>query len=174
MATFQPYAAGQKVTAGSLDQLLMIGKVVFSATLAASQTITTGTETTANACAWDTINYDELGAWTAGSPTRWTCPLAGWWTLAGAVSFNGSSGGSQRDAIWFVNGVNITSGRARTYAETSIAAVGLTVEARTIPQLLAVGDYVQLIPVHNIGSSIGTATGTLAPYMAVTYSGPNL
>lgn len=174
MTTFQPFAAGQKVTAGTLDLNLMIGKLVFSAVLAASQTITTGAETTANACAWDTVAYDELGAWTAGSPTRWTCPLAGWWTVSGGVSFNGSASGSQRDAIWFINGANFTAGRARTYAETSISAVPLTVEARTMPLLLAVGDYVQLVPVHNIGSSIGTATGTLAPYMAVTYSGPNL
>jgi len=174
MATYQPFAAGQRLTAGDLDAQLMIGKVVFQAMRTASQTITTGAESASNAISWDAVNYDLLGAWSAGSPTRWTCPLAGWWTLSGSISLNNNSGGSNRDALWFVNGANITGGRARTFAESGISAsLVVTVEARTLPLLLAVGDYVQLIPAHNIGASEVTATGTAAPYMSVTYSGPN-
>lgn len=170
---FQPLSAGQRLTAGTLNALLMIGADVFRAYLTASQIITSGTETAANACQWDQIDRDILGAWSSSNKTRWTCPAAGWWKLSGSTSFNGSTGGSQRDALWFVNGANITAGRARTFAETSISAVPLSVEARTLTVQLALGEYVELIPVHNIGSNIGTATGTLAPYMAVTYAGPN-
>lgn len=173
MTTFQPYLAGQKVTAGGLDLTSMIGAIVFRAYLAAGQTIASGTEAQSNACQWDTIDYDRLGAWSNTHPSRWTCPLAGWWTFAGSISLNGSTGGSQRDAIWFLNGAGFGAGRARTFAETGIAATPLSVEARTLPLLLSVGDYIELIPVHNIGSNISTATGTLAPYMSVTYSGPN-
>lgn len=173
MATYQPYAAGARVTAGALDLQLMIGKTVFVAYRAVSQTITTGAETAANALSWDTISYDLLGAWSAGSPTRWTCPAAGWWSFSGSVGYNADTSGSNRDALWFTNGATITGGRARTFAESSIASLPLTVEARTMPLLLAVGDYVQLVPAHNATGSVGTATGTSTPYMAVTYGGPN-
>lgn len=170
---YTPFLAGQRVTAGALDFALMAGVTVFRAYRAAAQSISSGAESVANALVWDAIGLDLLSGWSAGTPTRWTCPVAGWWTLSGSISINGNSGGSNRDAVWFVNGSIITAGRARTFAETSISAtLAITVEARTLPVQLAVGDYVQLIPAHNIGAAEVTATGSAAPYMAVTYSGP--
>jgi hypothetical protein len=173
MPTFQPFAAGQKVTAGDLDLNLMIGALVFRAQRSTSQTITSGTQTPTNALSWDAIDYDRLGVWSAGNPTRWTSPIAGWWTFSGSVGLNGNATGTTRDALWFVNGATITAGRSRTFAETSISTDPITVEARTIPILLAVGDYVELVPAHNASGPIGSATGTQASYIAVNYSGPN-
>lgn len=172
MTTFQPLAAGQRLTAEELNLNLMIGCTVFRAYRTTAQSITSGAETAANALSWNQIDLDRLSAG-ALNTTRWTCPTAGWWTVSGSISFNGSTAGSQRDAAWFVNGSLITAGRSRTFAETSIANTPLTVEARSLPVQLAVGDYVELIPVQNTGGAIDTATGSNTPYMAVTYSGPN-
>lgn len=172
MPTFQPFAAGAKVTAATLDLNLMIGLVVFRAYLNTNQSIPTGTEAAANACAWSQIDLDLLAGFSAGAPTLWTVPIDGWWTLSGGVGFNGNAGGSQRDALWFIDGATIVAGRARTFAETGIAATPLSVEARTIPLLLSAGQTVALVPAHNVGSALLTATGTFASYMSVTYSGP--
>ncbi|MYX36720.1 MULTISPECIES: hypothetical protein [unclassified Streptomyces] len=163
--------AGGRIQAGKTNQLYMIGALVFSALRSASQSIPTGTEAVANALQWDTVQLDALAAWNSQQPTRWTAPFAGWWTLSGSIALNGSAGGSTRDALWYINGSAPTAGRARTYAGTIVASP-LTVEARTLPRLLAAGDYVELVPAHNAGAAVSTATGTYAPYMAVTYSGP--
>ncbi|MGI5252768.1 hypothetical protein [Actinacidiphila glaucinigra] len=174
--------AGGRIQSGKTNQIFMIGAVVFSAVRSTAQTITRVTESSANAIQWDTIELDALGAWNASQPTRWTAPFAGWFTFAGATAFNAPASGSgvspgvQRDALWFANGGNFIGARSRTFAASGgVPAAGglaLTIEARTRPKLLAAGDYVELVAVHDASASLATATGTLAPYMAVTYSGP--
>lgn len=166
---YTPFLAGQKVTAGALNSALLVGAVVFRAYRnTTAQTITNGTESTANALSWDSIGIDDLAGWSAGTPTRWTVPMTGWYTLAGSVAFSGDSTGSTRDALWFVNGAIVTADRARS----APSAASHTVEARTLPQFLAAGQYVELVAAHNATGSINTATGTLASYMSVTYSRP--
>ncbi|MEU4091990.1 hypothetical protein [Streptomyces sp. NPDC026673] len=171
--------AGGRIQSGKTNQLYMIGAVVFMAVRSTAQTITTATESSANAIQWDTIQLDALGGWNASQPTRWTAPFAGWFTLAGATAFNGPASGStgtQRDALWFANGTNFAGGRSRTFADAdAIGATALTVEARPFPKLLAAGDYIELVAAQTTTgttTSIATATGTLAPYISITYSGP--
>lgn len=169
--TFQLWKSGMKATTARLNDGDMIGAVVFMAQRTTAQAIPTGTEAAANAVVWDQIDRDILTGWSSGSATRWTCPTTGIWVLAGSVGFNSSTGGTTRDACWFVNGALLTAGRARTFASGSISAVALTIEARTLPLLLTAGDYVQLVPAHNVGSNLDTASGSLRPYMSVTYGG---
>ncbi|MFJ4847531.1 hypothetical protein [Streptomyces sp. NPDC088733] len=172
---FTPNKAGQRLTAGGMNLNDMIGATVFRAIRGSGQSITSGTEDVANAIQWDTVDLDLLGAWSAGSATRWTVPMAGWWRLDGAVSFVGvtspATPGTLRDALWYVNGATVSAGRARSFSGT-IGTSPMTVEARSIPYLLNAGDYVQLIPLQNASISVNTGTGTYAPFMAVTYAGP--
>ncbi|MFF4751834.1 hypothetical protein [Streptomyces sp. NPDC001270] len=174
-AVWQP---GMTITAQRANLAAMIGAVVFAAARTTGQTIPSGTETAANALQWDSIDVDLLSGWSAANPSRWTVPVAGLWTLSGAISVNGTTTpGTTRDALWYVNGGALVSGRARTYAESGISSSPLTVEARTITKRLAAGDYVELVPAHNANNagtavSLPTATGTFAPYANVTYAGP--
>ncbi|MFM9634389.1 hypothetical protein ACKI10_43410 [Streptomyces galilaeus] len=166
------WLAGMRTTADRLYETDLIGRTVFAATRSISQTIPTGAEVAANAISWDVIDLDVLGGWTAGQPTRYTITRSGWWVLKGSVAFNSSTAGTYRDCCWFINGGLPTGGRSRALVSTAIAAVSLTVPARSRPMLLAVGDYVQLVPSHNVGADLGTATGSLRPDVSLTYAGP--
>ncbi|WP_327376192.1 hypothetical protein OG393_20935 [Streptomyces sp. NBC_01216] len=168
---FTPYLAGQRLTADRLNAVSMIGATVFLAYRSASQAITTGGDAGSNATSWDDVQSDLLGGWLAGSPTRWTVPQTGWWRLAGAVAFDASTGGTTRECVWYVNGSAIGAGRARTFGNT-LASVPVTVEARTLSQLLTAGDYVQLVPAQNSGSNLNLATGSYRSYIDISYAGP--
>ena len=163
---------GQLGTADAFNRGFLIGRVVFYATRAAAQSITTGAPDPANALAWDTVDLNLLTGWDAGAATRWTCPLAGWWTLAGGVSFNASTSGTIRESAWYRNGSLVTGGRSRPVVSSAITGASLTVAVRTIPILLAVGDYIQLVPGQDTGGALNTATGSAVPFMSATYSGP--
>ncbi|MEU9643592.1 hypothetical protein [Streptomyces sp. NPDC048188] len=166
------WTAGMRTTAARLYETDLIGRLVFLANRATSQSIPTGADAAANALAWDAVDLDVLGAWSVGQPTRWTCPRAGWWMLQGAVGFNSSTAGTVRECCWYVNGGLISMGRSRPINQTGLVTGALTVDARAVPRLMAVGDYVELVPAHNVGNPLTTATGSYRPYIAITYSGP--
>ncbi|MFD5050883.1 hypothetical protein ACFWMH_10630 [Streptomyces tendae] len=165
------WLGGMRMTTDRLYETDLIGRVVFLANRNASQTISSGGDTGSNALQWDAVDLDLLGGWNAGQPTRWTAPRAGWWTFQGAVAFNNSSAGTIRECCWYVNGGLISMGRSRPIVSSSIANTALTVDARAVPRLMAVGDYVELIPAQNSGAAVDTATGSLRPYISITYSG---
>lgn len=171
---YQPIAAGSSPSADALNLALLPGVLAFRAFLAASQNITSrSAEVVGDALAWDTVDLDRFGAWSASSPTRWTCPLAGWWALAGSIAYNASAGGTLREAVWFVNGSLAPAGRAAPIVSSGISsAAAVTVEARTLPLLLSATDYVQLVPLQNSGGTLGTATGSPRPFMSATFAGP--
>lgn len=162
---------GMLMTEERLNDATMIGAAVFLANRSTSQTIPSGSDTAAQAVQWDTVDLDVLGGWSAAQPTRWTAPRTGWWQLAGGVGFDGSTGGNTRECLWYVTGGAIAMGRARSFGNT-MAGVPITVEARTMPRLLQAGQYVELVPAHNAGATLTTATGTYRPYIAITYAGP--
>lgn len=169
--TLNLWQPGMIMTEERLNDAAMIGAALFLANRSTTQAITTGAESAANAVSWTDIELDALGGWSAANPTRWTAPRDGWYKLEGSVGFNGSTAGEIRDAIWFVNGALISMGRARTIASTAISGDPLTIEARAIPRLLAEGDYVELIAAQDSGSSLNTATGSLRPFISITYAG---
>ena len=168
---FTPFLAGMKLTGTRLNDAAMIGATVFLANRSTAQSIPNGGDAAANACIWDDVNLDLLGGWVSGSPTRWSVPRTGWWQLAGAVAFDASAGGTTRECVWYVNGGAIGMGRARTFGNT-MSAVPVTVEARTLPQLLTAGQYVELVPAQNSGGALNLATGSYRSYIAITYAGP--
>ncbi|WP_405695305.1 hypothetical protein OHA99_09455 [Streptomyces coelicoflavus] len=166
------WLGGMRTTAARLYETDLIGRLVFLANRNASQSISSGGDTASNALSWDAVDLDVLGGWTVGQPTRWTAPRAGWWTFQGAVGFNNRTAGTIRECCWYVNGGLISMGRSRPIVSSSIADTALTVDARAVPRLMAVGDYVELIPAQNSGTALDTATGSLRPYISITYSGP--
>ncbi|WP_411132735.1 hypothetical protein [Streptomyces sp. 030-HV] len=165
------WLGGMRATADRMYDTDLIGRVVFLANRATNQSISSGADNVANALQWDEVNYDLLGVFNPAQPTRWTCPRAGWWTFQGAVGFNAAAGGTTRECCWYVNGGLISMGRARPISGT-IAGNPLTVDARSVPRLMAVGDYVQLVPAQDSGSALLTATGSFRSYISITYSGP--
>lgn len=173
MAAVQTFAAGQRVTADGLNIAVEVGMVVYRAYRNAAQNITTGIDLIGNALVWDTVDLDRLNAGPSGGST-WTAPSAGWWTLAGSSSFTAATGGTLRDATWFINGVLISAGRARAVAASAgaIPNILLSAEMRTLPQLLNIGDTVQIVPSQDSGGTLTTTGGSLKPFISVTYSGP--
>jgi hypothetical protein len=171
---FTPTLAGQKLTSGTLNDIALCGVTTFRAYCNTAQVIANrATENVADAVIWDTIDLDLFGAWSSGAGTRWTCPKAGWWTISGSIGFSGSSAGTLREAIWFQNGALLGAGRGVSVVSTAIATTALTAEARTLTVLCPVGDYIELIPLQNTGSTLALSGGSLRSYMTVTYSGPS-
>ncbi|MER7798995.1 hypothetical protein ABTX71_01555 [Streptomyces parvulus] len=168
---FDFWQPGMVQTEARLNLAAMTGAVVFLANRGTGQTIPSGGDSGSNALQWDEITTDLLGGWSASTPTRWTCPLAGWWKLEGAVAFNASAGGNTRECVWYINGGGASMGRARTFGGT-MASVPVTVEARTLHRRLDVGEYVELVPAHNAGANLDTATGTYRPFLSASYGGP--
>lgn len=166
------WLGGMRTTADRLYETDLIGRVVFLARRSTAQTIPSGSDASSQAIQWDQVDLDVLGGWTVGQPTRWTCSRAGWWTFQGAVGWELSSGGSVRECCWYVNGGLITPGRSRPVASSAIAANAFTVDARAVPRLMDVGDYVELVPAQNSGANLDLATGSYQSYMSITYSGP--
>lgn len=169
----QTFAAGQRVTADGLNIAVEVGMVVYRAARNAAQNLTTGLDLIGNALAWDTVDLDRFNAGPSGGST-WTAPSAGWWTLAGAASFVAATGGTLRDAAWFINGSLIVSGRARAIiaAAGAVPNTPVTAEMRTLPMFLNIGDTVQVVPSQDSGGTITTTGGSLRPFISVTYSGP--
>ncbi|MCM8550076.1 hypothetical protein [Streptomyces sp. STCH 565 A] len=167
------WLAGMRTTADRLYDTDLIGRMIFFASRTTNQSIPSG-ESASSAMQWNVVDLDVLGGWDPAQPSRWTCPRAGWWNFQGAVAFNASSSGSVRECCWYVNGGLVGLGRSRPINTGSIANSYLTVDARSLPRLMAVGDYVELVPVHNSSdpNPLPTATGSASPYMTVTYCGP--
>lgn len=172
--SFAPTLAGQKLTAGALNDLLLIGAMVFSTTAnAGTQSIASrSAEVVGDAVQWDPPGVDLYGAWSSGAPTRFTVPKSGLWTLGGGIALNPSAGGTIREAIWYSNGALVTNGRAVGVASTAIANVALTTSARTLTAPFTVGDFIELVPLQNSGGPLLLATGSLRTYMTATYAGP--
>ncbi|MEV6124866.1 hypothetical protein AB0M23_30900 [Streptomyces sp. NPDC052077] len=166
------WLAGMRATADRLYETDLIGRLVFLANRETSQSFPSGADTAGNALIWDAIELDLLGGWDPAQPTRWTCRRAGWWTLQGATSFTESTAGTVREVVWYVNGGAISKGRSRPVASNSIANTSFTIDARSVPRLMSVGDYVELVPAQNTGAALTSSTGSNRPYITVTYSGP--
>lgn len=164
---------GQRLTASTMNDADLIGRLIFAAWRDANQTISSGAVgVVANALAWDSIGLDLLSGWSADQPSRWTAPRAGWYTISGGASFAASSGGTQRGCTWRVSGNLPPGATSVSHASSAIAATTLTADARDLAVELAANDYVQLCPYQNSGGSLSTAGGSLRPYIAIYYAGP--
>lgn len=163
---------GQTLTADRLNSGFLVGMLIFRATRDTAQSISTNTNpVTSNALSWETIELDDLAGWSASNPTRYTCKRAGWYELGGDISVEGSTGGTVRGAAWLINGTLAQAGHGTrvTATPTNVVTV-LAARALCVP--LAVGDYVELVPVQNSGTALNTGTGGGRPSMNATYKRP--
>jgi hypothetical protein len=171
---YSPFTAGQRLTAVALNAALLSGVLIFRAYRSNAQSIPNRVaEDIADALQWDEISVDRLGCWSSGAPTRFTCTTAGWHSFSGGVGLNTQSGGTLREAVWFLNGILMPAGRSVSIIESTVPGGTLTAEGRRPSILMAVGDYVELVPFQNSGVSIATASGSYRPYITVHYAGPS-
>jgi hypothetical protein len=119
-----------------------------------SQTLSNGT--------WTAISQDSTVLDTDGqhsgsiNNSRFTCQVAGWYTVAGAVAFNANSTGSRAADIYRNGSPLLIASGAITAASNAIhvaVAAGLGLQ-------LAVGDYLELYGWQNSGGNVTTAVGT--------------
>lgn len=159
MATWKP---GQVITDASLNARDMVGKLVFQAGRAAVQAIANNTVT---AISWDTPTVDTLGAYSGGSPTRFTPTVAGWYTFSGIYSFASNSTNS-RAGYWRLNGTSVNAvqipGHSQSPTET-MPSISIQMNGTT--------DYVELGVYQDSGGSLNTVTGANKPFINVIYSG---
>lgn len=164
-----PVRPAMRISASRLNRWLLPGRTVFRATRDDSQNVSSSTNpVVGDALVWQTIELNEMNGWTAGQPTRWTCPLSGWYLLSGGVSFAGSTGGTVRAAGWFVNDAFYVSGHTRVAASPTNTFSALA--ARTIALPLSQGDHVQLAPGQNSGGTLATGGGGTRPFMQVAFA----
>lgn len=162
------------VTADEYNAGFLIGRLVFFASRDTAQGISSGgtSGSAADALSWDNVIIDELDGYDSGSPTRYTPPIAGWYSLTGGAGFAASTGGTYRGVSWLVNGSLPVAGTNKPVAAAT-ASTTVTVTARDLPvELNGSTDYVQLAPFHNSGSSLNTTTGSVRPYIAIYYAAP--
>ncbi|MFC9847799.1 hypothetical protein ACFWFF_01615 [Streptomyces sp. NPDC060223] len=169
---FPGWNPGMVMTADRLNSAALVGRVVFLATRDTAQSVpnsTDGNPVLSNAMIWESITLDDLGGWAAGSPTRYTCQLAGWYHLNGGISYAFNATGL-RAACWFESGALVPGGHGARSQATSGAGVA-AVNARSIPVLLGVGDYIELAPGQNSGAALNTSTASARPHMSITFTG---
>ena len=130
-------------------------RVQMSATAAQPSPLATATFTPIvfNAEDYDNFNGHDL----VTNPTRYTCQVAGWYTLSGGIGYAVSGTGS-RGAIWQKNGSFIANSQCMYASSGSL--VSTIISAKTVDVQLAVGDYVELCGYQNSGGTLAlTASG---------------
>jgi hypothetical protein len=176
--------AGQLVKASDLNLLGQVGQAVFQATRDAAQTMTAtsaaggaANPALSNALSWDAVNLDDLGGWSSGSPTRYTCQQAGWYKLTGGTSMTNTIASTDATICsigWYVSGVLVAAGHGQRVTNVGSNQI-IAYDARTIETLLNVGDYVELAVGHNAsGATVteNTATGGVRPYINIEFVRP--
>jgi len=113
-----------------------------------------------NSVSFDTAVYDRgpSAHWSASSPTRLTCQVAGTYTLSGSILYNTNTGGVHRLCSIWVNGVNIAEG-----GYTAVPGNGYARTTCTHSIYMNVGDYAELRGYQDSGAALDTIawnTGT--------------
>lgn len=118
-----------------------------------TQTIATGTWTaiTQDSTILDTDSQHSNST----NNSRFTCQIAGWYSVSGAVGFNTNSTGA-RGASIYKNGAVLPTGSGAVTATSN--AIHVATAGRVLVQL-GVGDYVEMYGWQNSGGNLGTATG---------------
>ncbi|MGW3442166.1 hypothetical protein [Streptomyces sp. NPDC001076] len=170
---FSGWQPGMIITEARANSAALVGRTIFRATRDTNQTIpstSSANPDVANALSWETVAVDDLGGWSSGSPTRYTCQLAGWYKIFGKVSFNATAtAGTARAIGFFDNGTLLAGGHYRSAIAASNA---VHTEEGWITVLMAVGDYIQIAPGHVTGSALDTATGGTRPVIEIEFARP--
>lgn len=127
------------------------GRVVAArASLAATQSIADSTQVKVN---WDTEDYDTHAVMDIATNDRWTCPVAGKYTVKSLIEFSANATG-QRAVTLYKNG--------SAYAELgnipqATAGASARVGGSTDIDLVA-GDYLEIFVFQNSGGSLSIGT----------------
>lgn len=97
--------------------------------------------------------------------SRFTCQLAGWYSVSGGVSYLTNTTGS-RGALIYKNGAALTQATGGIVAASNALHVAMTGEFLI---QLAVGDYVELYGWQNSGGALSTAGSGYYPYLYVRW-----
>jgi len=118
--------------------------------LVGTQSIPNATYT---AISFDTVRGDRGPSphWVSGSPTRLTCQVAGVYIIAWAVQFPASATGNTRLASARLNGATQLAYGGQMGLTWLAAAGGMGTDATLY--YLNVGDYIELMIYHDIGSA---------------------
>lgn len=170
---YEYFRAGQKVTAGALNDMGLVGQVVFKATRDAAQSISDtaagNVDLAANAVDFDAVEIDELGGWSASTPSRYTAQRAGWYEVSGAVGFASNSTGS-RTCAWGLNGSIVAGGHSQRISANSATTHNQV--APSMPIEMAVGDYVELGAGQSSGAALNLTTGGPRSFAAIKFVRP--
>lgn len=141
------FAAGQRVTAGALNNALPVhcGVTVSSFSLPTSASAYTAVSFTAQS------SSNTTGMWSAASPTRLVAPTAGTYDLSGVVTWPATLASSDGRGEFRVNGsaTAITTGKVSIVRGSGGNATGVA----SGTAILAAGDYIELYVNQNSGST---------------------
>lgn len=169
---FPAWQPGMIITEARANSAALMGRVIFKATRDTNQAISNTSQANpdpANALQWETISTDDLGGWSASQPARYTCQLPGWYKVNAKVGFNANTLGSGRTLSIYVGTVLQPGGHYRT-ATTFTNQVHTQDASLTV--LLAVGEYIQLVPGQDTGDPLNTATGGVRPVVEIEFARP--
>lgn len=109
------------------------------------------------AITFDTEVIDQDGMHSTTTATsRLTAVTPGWYMMSGNVPFNGAAAGS-RWVAFQINGV--PTSRAG-FAAVPNAGTDKASPSTTVPVFLNVGDYVEMVCLHNSGAALSTDAST--------------
>lgn len=129
--------------------------------LTANQSITNNTQTALTLAAGTFVNQDQwndLGAWAAGNPTRLTVPSNGVYQIAAQITWGAANGGTQRRAMLMMDGNVPIAAQVGpdSYSCQNISYTGYFVG----------GDYIEAWVLQDSGAAmnvLAAAFGTTAP-----------
>lgn len=160
MTTWRP---GQVITDAGLNARDLVGKVVLIAARTSVQTFTTGV---AADISWPTPTLDTLGMYAAGTPTRFTPTVAGWYTIGGQLGMAANATGT-RLALITKNGTGVGGAWADGFATDPL----ITALPSTAVYMNGTTDYLSVNVYQTSGGNLNTGTGAAAPAIMLTYAG---
>jgi len=120
---------------------------------------------------WDTLRWDKGPSpqWSAGSPTRLTCQVAGTYLIWTNVQFNQGAGGVNRIATISLNGFATTLISGGGTSALSVGASGFPQVNISTFQYLNVGDYVESNMYHDAGGALAANVGSGSNQQAMEF-----
>lgn len=112
---------------------------------------------TDSAQTYDTLVYDDLGMWNAGTPTRLTAPATGVYLVGGFQELPNASSGAFNVRI-MVNGSYNVAAHGTGYTSVVYANPFAVTD-------LNLNDYIEMRTTQNSGGSVSGLTGTRLPAM---------
>lgn len=170
--------AGQPVQVlAHLDGFLVLGPVAalpaipvgrFVARLRrdANQSVNDNTQTP---IIWDTIDEDPLVGWDAGDPTRWTPPVAGWYTIIGRAVFAANATSRRYVAVRF-NGSTTSPPGSVTSVQTPATGT-CQIHTQAVIEFNGTTDYVEVNVLQNSTGALNLTNTDGGSALIAYYSG---